>query len=201
MKFNHFLIAAALLIATSEHLQAGYIASAVYNGNTYYLLDSDGIKWWDEAEAEAVSLGGHLVTINDAAEDAFVFNTFAPLAVAYHATYYPHLIDRISLFIGYSDTASEGNFVWVSGETPGYTNWIPGEPIVGDTRQQYAGIAANWYVPGQWHDIYNFPGSDFVLGVVEVNGLVAAVPEATSVMMWGLGLIGVVWARRRPLIP
>jgi hypothetical protein len=54
------------------------IHTATFNGHTYYLLDTDGTKWWHEAEAEAALLGGHLVTINTAEEDQWVFETFAP---------------------------------------------------------------------------------------------------------------------------
>jgi len=44
------------------------------NGHTYYLLSPDT---WTASQAAAVSLGGNLVTINDAAEQTWVFGTFA----------------------------------------------------------------------------------------------------------------------------
>jgi len=68
---------------------------------------------WASTEVEAVSFGGHLVTINDAAEDAFVFS-----------------IATLGAFIGYNDIAVEGTFEWVSGEivVPLYENWSFGEP-------------------------------------------------------------------------
>jgi hypothetical protein len=69
------------------------------NGHTYYLLISQS---WTASEAESVSLGGHLATINDASEDTWVFNTFAA----------PNRM----LWIGLNDVRSEGVFVWSSGE-------------------------------------------------------------------------------------
>ena len=67
------------------------------NTHTYYLLEPD--ITWAQAEAEANSLGGHLVTINDAAEQAWVWSTFG----------------ERDLWIGINDVAVEGSFVWVSG--------------------------------------------------------------------------------------
>jgi hypothetical protein len=49
------------------------------NGHTYHLLSADdgsGLTW-AASEAYAVSLGGHLTTINDNAENGWVFDTFA----------------------------------------------------------------------------------------------------------------------------
>ena len=50
-----------------------------------------GARPWVEAEAYAVSLGGHLVTINNAAEDAWLVATFGT-----------------EYFIGFNDRAVEG---------------------------------------------------------------------------------------------
>ena len=67
---------------------------------------------WADAEAHAVSLGGHLVTINDQAEQDWLEATFTqPL-----------------LRIGFNDIAAEGIWVWSSGEPVTYTDWLSGEP-------------------------------------------------------------------------
>lgn len=75
-----------------------------------YLYVEDGMTW-AEAEAYAVSLGGHLVTINDAAEDTWLVAT---LGTEY--------------WIGLNDRAVEGAWVWASGEPVTFTNWCPDEP-------------------------------------------------------------------------
>ena len=43
------------------------------NGHVYFLLTENT---WQNSELEAVRFGGHLVTINDAAEQDWVFSTF-----------------------------------------------------------------------------------------------------------------------------
>lgn len=78
-------------------------------GNLYVLL-SPG--FWDEQKAKADSMGGHLVTINDQAENDWIVANF-PIPFFY---------------IGYTDEVEEGTFVWLNGETPGYENWQTGEP-------------------------------------------------------------------------
>ena len=53
---------------------AGVVQGPIdYNGHRYYFLSNDT---WAASEAFALTLGGHLVTIDDAAENAFVENTF-----------------------------------------------------------------------------------------------------------------------------
>jgi Immunoglobulin I-set domain/Immunoglobulin domain/Regulator of chromosome condensation (RCC1) repeat len=44
------------------------------NGHTYYLLEPAS---WTNAEAAAVALGGHLVTLNSRDENTWVYNTFS----------------------------------------------------------------------------------------------------------------------------
>ena len=74
---------------------------------------------WEEAEANAQKLGGHLVTINDAAENGWIKQTF-----------------NSELFGGNNNDAWIGlrrqnisdSFSWADGLSIGYSNWYPGEP-------------------------------------------------------------------------
>jgi len=72
------------------------------NGHFYYLT---GPAFWADAEAQAIGLGGHLVTINDAAENAWIYNTFSSFGG----------VPR-ELSIGLTDEGHEGVWTWVSGE-------------------------------------------------------------------------------------
>src|SRR5215471_8314375 len=83
------------------------------NGHSYFLLAPTN---WTTMEAQAVSLGGHLATIRNQAENDWVWSTFTALD------------GTNNLFIGLTDTGQEGNFFWISGETSGFRNWRAGEP-------------------------------------------------------------------------
>jgi hypothetical protein len=82
------------------------------NGHAYYV--TEGAMTWADAEAWAVSNGGHLVAINDAAEDAWIQSSLG-LASGYY-------------WLGGRDDAVEGSFDWVSGEPFSYQNFLPGQP-------------------------------------------------------------------------
>ena len=161
------------------------------NGHDYFLLTQDT---WTNSEAEAVTLGGHLATINDAAENAYVFNTFANFGG-----------NNRNLWIGLNDVAAEGTFVWTSGETPGYTNWSPGQPdntiyttgpepdedyvlIVGP--QGFSGLT-----PSQWNDGRSDPAL-FSSVTGPVNAVVEVVPEPAAGLLATAGLL-VLLRRRR----
>ena len=76
-------------------------------GHLYYILEPSS---WLSAEAEAVSLGGHLVTIDDTAECEAVTN----LA---HST-----IVCGSFWTGLSNFMCKDRFVWSSGATADFRN-------------------------------------------------------------------------------
>ena len=145
------------------------------NGHTYYLLAEDS---WQNSEARAQVLGGHLVTINDAAEQNWVFSTFGSYGG----------VNR-SLWLGYRRTDPSGPFSWVSGETPGYTNWAVAEPDNVGKTEGYAhmictGNAFN-QVPGTWNDLSS-PNAGFstynpLHGVVEVQPTTPVVPPVLTV--------------------
>ena len=120
MKNKHKMIIVALCFGGALHPQLnhasvllGPVTNAV-NGHNYYLLSSSS---WPASEAEAISLGGHLASIDDAAEQSWAFSTFGTFAG----------VDR-SLWIGFSDSVIKGTFLWVDGTPVTYTNWLPGDP-------------------------------------------------------------------------
>ena len=126
------------------------------NGHTYHLLAAGT---WTSAEGTAVALGGHLATVDDAAENAWIQATWQN----YQGT--PH-----DLWIGYNDAAVEGTFVWADGSTSTYTNWDPGEPNNALTGEDYTNIRRD-NATGNWNDLGNAPTGYFnaVYGVVEIN--------------------------------
>jgi hypothetical protein len=95
-----------------------------FEGHAYrFCMTADGggkaaALSWPDAEADCVAHGGHLVTINTASEWSFV-NDILNAKYTYFDTSIP--------WIGYSDQAQEGKFVWVSGQA-GYDKWQNGEP-------------------------------------------------------------------------
>jgi len=103
------LFVTASLIATAD--VAAQSLDWRRNPGTGHWYAVVGELTWAEGEAYAVRLGGHLVTINDQAEDRWISATF-----------------QEETFAGLNDIAKEGTWVWASGEPVTYTNWLPGEP-------------------------------------------------------------------------
>ena len=134
------------------------------NGHSYYLL-SEGT--WDDAEQAAITLNGHLTTIDNADENAFVLSTFGATAAAAANGGEP-----VSIWIGLSDFLDEGSFVWADGSPLGYTNFAPGEPAGGFQDEDYVGmlVTRTAWEPGIWHDVV-MDGrlNDRCFGVVEVT--------------------------------
>ena len=148
--------------------QCNPIVDAIFNpatGHFYVLLAQAS---WTASEAEAIALGGHLVTINDAAENAWVQATFGPL----------HPGD--DLWLGFNDVAVEGTFEWVSGEPVTYTNWAPDcSPACAPEPNDLGGedYGAIWRdtrggpLLGEWLDLDNTAShvpSSAPFGVVEI---------------------------------
>ena len=105
----------------------------IYNGGRYLLTDST--MTWEDAQTYAESLGGNLVTINNANEEAWLQSTFGTTE---------------GFWIGINDRLVEGQFEWASGEAVTYTNWAPGEPNNWSGNQDYGLI--NYGGANQWDD-------------------------------------------------
>jgi hypothetical protein len=125
-----------------------------YNGKTYQLTNSS-VNWSAAVDA-ATALGGTLVTINDAAEQDWLRQTFG----------------RTERFwIGLSDRAIEGEFRWDNGEVSDYRNFAPGEP----SNSQFNGpdgediFMMNWDgATGGWNDLAENSNAIY-RGIIEIG--------------------------------
>ena len=148
-------------------------------GHYYYLLGSTN---WTTSELWATQMGGHLVTLDTANEQNWVYDTFAQYGG----------VNR-NLWIGLTNyTANPTNFAWSSGLTNvTYFNWAPGEPTNCSGNDFYTAILGptNAY-PGLWVLESNsgtnnngvdcdVPPSNHIYGVVEVNDL-----QTNGVQLW-----------------
>jgi hypothetical protein len=152
-----------------------------YGGHYYYLLSPSD---WNDAEAAAVGLGGHLVTINDAPENNWILQTFGPGANW--------------LWLGLNRAGGVAEWTWSSSETSAFRNWgvsntgSAPEPNNDNGNEYYAAMTPyvfNGIVPGAWLDTtvsatVNPDSQLFTRGIVEV------VPEPGT--LYFLGLSGLV---------
>ena len=84
------------------------------NGHAYKKIYCPDVM---DAMTQATAEGAYLVSINDEAEDVWVHRIFEP----------------DNFWIGLSDVAEEGQWVWHSGEPVGYTHWETDEKDAGNT--------------------------------------------------------------------
>jgi len=113
----------------------GFIYMGEYNGSKYFCSD-DNNNTWHDAINEIASHGGHLVVINDAAENDFIKNNI--------------LADFA--WIGYTDEDHEGDFDWINGEADGFTYWSSGEPNDQGTSGNHADHTVIRKTDGRWFD-------------------------------------------------
>ncbi|MEM9272964.1 MAG: PQQ-dependent sugar dehydrogenase [Cyanobacteria bacterium P01_F01_bin.143] len=120
----------------------------IFNGNQY--LFTSGALTWEQAQVEAETLGGNLVTINDRTEETWLRENFSATE---------------NLWMGYNDAAVEGQFEWVSGQSSTYTNWAVGEPNDFNGIQDFGLI--NFGGAGEWDDESGFTT---LRGIIEIGG-------------------------------
>jgi hypothetical protein len=144
----HDLVGPTLGLSFSEALDASTVLGTQgvwhYGGHTYTLTPRS--MSWSEAEAEAQRLGGHLVTINDEAEQAWVSETFGGWGGWY-------------FWLGMNRQAS--GMAWASGEAVSYTNWGPGEP----SGYGYGYLTWN----GRWYNTSDTGLGSGGWGVIEID--------------------------------
>jgi hypothetical protein len=166
-----------IAFAAATTAQAITLIANPANGHLYGLTD-DSYRGIDkggsigddptvlDAEALAVSLGGHLVTINDAAEQAWLLETFGSIASDNSS----NLAENF--WIGLNDLEEEGTFRWFSGEPVDYINWASTEPA-NDRGEDVVLLdhPANGTL-GEWNDVGSLmlgQGSEVYRAIVEIG--------------------------------
>ena len=127
---------------------------------------------WTDAETNAEVLGGHLASIGSAAENLLLTG----------------MLQGNSAWIGYYqvDKLAEpaGDWTWIDGATPGYTNWNSGEPSNSGNAEDWAEIYGG--AGGKWNDLTNGPNLSMYAGDVFGQSLnLTGAPGAYSVVVEG----------------
>ncbi|MBD2201903.1 lectin-like protein [Calothrix sp. FACHB-168] len=130
--------------------------AAIFGGKTYLLSKSGS---WGQAQVQAQSFGGSLVTINDAAEQTFLAGKYASQTP----------------WIGLSDAAKEGTFTWF-GEQSAYQNWLPNLPSADHIRDFVYLTSAGWN-----HDVQHANRK----GIIEIANTVNLVGSTANDFLYG----------------
>lgn len=141
------------------------------NGHYYYLL---GQTNWTTSELWANSLGGHLVEMDDANEESWVYDTFNQYGLTNH-----------TMWIGLTNNPGTPNYFWSTGNPMTYADWGLGEPTNCPGIQGYVAILGPTNaLPGLWSVLDNngvdcAGVSNAPFGVVEVNEI-----QTNGVQLW-----------------
>ena len=153
-------------IAETPIVTRGDSAYAIVQGRT-----------WEEAEANAQKLGGHLVTINDTAENNWLYSNV-----------YPSVPDGEGVWLGGTDKGSEGTWRWADGSLWGFSNFSPGQPdnhTVHNPQEGEDYLQFNSWHGSEWNDMSNnYPYAPFktTVGIAEIKLGSNVDPKATPAL-------------------
>lgn len=164
------------------------------NGHEYQAFVVPTGITWTAASVQAAALGGHLVTITSAEENAFVFGLVN--SPEYWTNFFGFRAGGPWIGLIQSTGAAEpaGGFQWVTGEAVSYTNWAPGEPNNNGSGERY-GVLWSLTAGGRagfWND---FPVNGYPPELI-VSYVVERVPAPGSLAAFGLAAGGLRLRRR-----
>lgn len=191
MRIKSLALAAALSAFVVPHAASAALVqwnSGTGANNHYYMATEKAMSWAD-SNALALSMGGNIVSITSAAEQNFLQTAF--LSGGNASTIY---------WIGLNDVATEGKYVWTTGESADYWNFAPGDPNNLNGLEDYN--VMNWHYAhgygsyGKWGDISD--NGYLFKTIIEFNGDPAkAVPAPAPLALLATGLISITLLRRR----
>ena len=108
---------------------------------------------WEEAEENAVKLGGHLVTINDAEENEWILDN----------------LDFEQAWIGLEFDLEINEWNWASRDNSQFRYWNEGEPNGNNAEWEdfYGVIRRQW--SGYWNDAGDHHAEEVVYGIAEIK--------------------------------
>ncbi len=183
---------ASLLLAGANAI-ASPIATTTYGGNKFDLYDATGGITWANAEANAVSVGGHLAALTSAGETTAVY-----AALINHGTFTGGGQYQQAWLGGYTadhsgSTSNPFNWAWVNGAAWtafDVSNFASGEPN-GDS----SGLAINRFGTSNFNDeAFTWQNNTAVQAYI----VETALPDGGNTLgLLGLGLVAVGAVRRK----
>ena len=133
------------------------ISQSYYNNGKAYSVVNSQISW-DNARYYSEKVGGHLVTINNSDENAFVNSIVSKSS-------------RDFYWIGAYDKANDGKFSWVTGESFSFTNWGASNPSGTNGIERCVEIYKNGL---KWNDVKNLGRDNCTTGfIIETDNYTA----------------------------
>ena len=177
MKKLRILLLIVFVVGMSAKCVFADVLFNAFTEHWYDIVEGD----WFQGESTANSLGGHLVAINDAAENEWLRQNFN---------------NGLDAWIGLYQLPNEGEWQWTTGEPVTFTEWWIGEPNDKDGVEHWAyriGVSN----PQYWNDS---PWDDRgpARGIAEFASYPQyAVPEPTTMLLFSTGLLGAFLRRRK----
>lgn len=147
------------LTTESNDADASVVSEGTFQGNLYQVFDLS--MTWTEAKAYCESLGGHLVAITSAEEQAFIESLLTE--------------DCLKKQYWLGGQYIDGEFAWVTGEEFSYANWDKDQPDH-KSDENYLQIFNETHYEASIHDFTRFKWNDHIN---DNNGLCEAINPNT----------------------